>query len=81
VQLYVAAIGSAVERAPQDLRASAQVELAPGASAPVTLRVPARDLAYWDVASGAWIVEPITYEARVLAHSGAPGLRATFVIE
>ncbi len=70
VQLYVSAIGSRVERAPQDLRAFAQVTLSPGASAPVTLRVRADDLRYYDVATSAWILEPIEYEVRVGRSSG-----------
>ncbi|MCA9605534.1 MAG: glycoside hydrolase family 3 C-terminal domain-containing protein [Myxococcales bacterium] len=81
VQLYVAAIGSRVERAPQDLRAFAQVEIAPGATETVELRVPAADLAFWDEAARAWEVEAIEYEARVGPSSADTPLVETFRVE
>jgi beta-glucosidase len=81
VQLYVSAIDSRVMRAPQDLRAFAQVELAPGATETVTLRVEAADLAFWDTDDGGWEVEPIEYEVRVGPHSGDPRLVETFQVE
>ncbi len=81
VQLYVAALGSRVERAQHDLRAFAQVEIAPGGTESVELRVPATDLAFWDVDAGAWEVEAIEYEARVGPHSGDTPLRETFRVE
>lgn len=76
-QLYVTARGSRVERAPRDLRAFAQVELGAGESRPVTLTLRADDLAYWDVATSAWVLEPIEYEV-IVAHDAADmGVRAT----
>ena len=78
VQLYVAALGSRVERAPHDLRAFAQVMLAPGASERVTLRVPASDLRFWDVVMSRWELESIDYEARVGASSEDIRLTAMF---
>ena len=76
-QLYVTAQGSRVERAPRDLRAFAQVELAPGASARVTLTVRVDDLAYWDTAASAWVLEPIAYDVIVAPDAAAAGVRAT----
>lgn len=76
-QLYVAARGSRVERAPRDLRAFAQVDLGPGESRPVTLTLRADDLAYWDVATSAWVLEPIEYEVIVGHDSADAGVRAT----
>ncbi len=81
VQLYVAAIGSRVERAPSDLRAFAQVEIAAGATETVELRVPARDLAFWDTAASAWEVEAIEYEARVGPNAADTPLVETFRVE
>jgi beta-glucosidase len=74
VQLYVAAMGSRVERAPEDLRGFAQVELAAGASADVTIPLAAADLAFWDEADSSWEVEAIDYELHVGAHAGDPRL-------
>jgi beta-glucosidase len=78
VQLYVSARSSRVERAPADLRSFAQVELAPGESDDVTLTVRADDLAFYDVAAGAFELEAIEYEARVGSHCGDARLSATF---
>jgi len=81
VQLYVAAFGSRVERAPHDLRAFGQVQLAAGASERVTLRVAADDLRFWDTAMSRWELEPIDYEVRVGASSGDIRESATFTAE
>ncbi|MBW2461014.1 MAG: glycoside hydrolase family 3 C-terminal domain-containing protein [Deltaproteobacteria bacterium] len=72
VQLYVSAIDSSVRRAPEDLRAFAQVELESGASDTVMLRLAVRDIAYWDVDTDAFVVEPIEYEVRVGRSSADP---------
>ncbi len=68
VQLYVAAQGSAVERAPKELKAFARVALAPGETRTVRLEVPVADLAYYDASRG-WMVEPIAYEVIVSRHA------------
>ncbi|MBX3268959.1 MAG: glycoside hydrolase family 3 C-terminal domain-containing protein [Sandaracinaceae bacterium] len=81
VQLYVAAVGSRVERAPADLRAFAQVELAPGETRAVELAVPAADLAFYDVTAGAFEVERIAYEARVGPHAAEAASTASFRVE
>lgn len=81
VQLYVAAIDSRVSRAPQDLRAFAAVDLEPGATETVTLRVDARDLAFWEPEADAWEVEPIAYGVRLASHAEDPGLTDTFRVE
>jgi beta-glucosidase len=76
VQLYIGKADSAVLRAPKDLRAFAQVELAPGESSAVVLEVPVDDLAIWDTASAAWTVEPGTYMVHVGASSASTPLVA-----
>jgi beta-glucosidase len=79
VQLYVAAEGSTVERAPKELKAFARVALAPGETRTVHLSVPATGLAYYDDATSGWKVEPITYAAIVGRHALDPNaLRAAF---
>ena len=65
VQLYTSVEDSRVTRAPRELRAFAQVDLAPGATRTVTLTVPVRDLAFYDVAAGGWEVERTAYVAHV----------------
>ena len=81
VQAYVSVRGSSVERAEQDLRAFAQVELEPGASAPVVLRIHAGDLGYWDDESSGFVVERVGYELRVGTHAADPRLTAPFTFE
>jgi beta-glucosidase len=76
VQLYVGAQGSAVARAPKELKAFARVGLAPGQTRTVRLEVPGADLAYYDAEHG-WVVEPIDYEVLVGRHARDEGaLRA-----
>jgi beta-glucosidase len=78
VQLYIAALGSQVERAPKELKAFARVPLAAGETRTVRLAVPTVDLAYYDPAAG-WVVEPIEYELIVGRHALDTGaLRARF---
>jgi beta-glucosidase len=81
VQLYVGAVGSRVERAPRVLRAFDQVELAPGATERVTLTVAVADLAFWDVAAGAWEVEAIEYRIDVGPNAEDVQLTETFRVE
>jgi beta-glucosidase len=79
VQLYVAAEGSKVERAPKELKAFARVALSPGETRTVRLSVPAADLAYFDAATSGWVVEPINYAAILGRHAADPdALRARF---
>jgi beta-glucosidase len=75
VQLYIAALGSRVERARRELKAFARVALAPGETRTVRLTVAARDLAYYD---RGWIVEPLEYEAIAARHAEDEGLRVRF---
>jgi len=79
VQLYVAAQGSRVERAPKELKAFARVALASGETRTVRLSVPASDLAFFDAATSEWVVEPIRYVAIVGRHAAdSDALRASF---
>jgi beta-glucosidase len=61
VQLYVGFEGSSVERPVKLLRDFEKVALAPGETRSVALSVRAADLAWYDVASKSWRVEPMTY--------------------
>jgi beta-glucosidase len=75
VQLYVAP-PAGVERAPFQLGAFAQVELAAGASQRVTLPLHMSELrVYLD---GAWTLTPGTYTLRVAHHAEDAGITATF---
>jgi beta-glucosidase len=81
VQLYVSAIGSAVERAPKELEAFTRVALQPGETKSVQLDVPVSRLAYYDESEADFVVEPLEYELFVGAHSLDPSaLKTRFVV-
>jgi beta-glucosidase len=65
VQLYVRYPESKIERPQKELRGLRRVTLAPGETRTVTLPLPAPELAYWDVARHAWMVEPRRVELLV----------------
>jgi beta-glucosidase len=65
VELYVSYEGSQVERAVRDLEGFSKVDLQPGETKTVTIDVPVRQLAYWDVTTNGWVVEPIHYTVAV----------------
>ncbi|WP_066038977.1 glycoside hydrolase family 3 C-terminal domain-containing protein [Herbiconiux solani] len=65
VQVYLHQDAPSVFRPEHELRAFAKVELEPGESAPVRLRVDERAFRVWDAGRGAWRPEPGRYEVRV----------------
>ncbi|MDQ0383151.1 glycoside hydrolase family 3 C-terminal domain-containing protein [Amycolatopsis thermophila] len=79
VQVYVSVPGSAVRRAPRELKAFASVPIAAGETAGVVLRIAREDLAYWDTRFGRWVVEGGEYHCAVGASSR--DLRTTAVVE
>lgn len=58
VQLYVTHLNSSVERPSKELKGFARVALQPGETKRVTLKLDAKQLAYWDVKSKRFVVEP-----------------------
>jgi beta-glucosidase len=62
VQLYISKSGSKISRAEKELKAFKKVMIAPGQTVDVTLRIPVKDLAYYDVTNKKWVVEPGKYE-------------------
>jgi beta-glucosidase len=79
VQVYVSLPGSAVRRAPRELKAFASVPVAAGETVDVTLVIERDDLAYWDTRLGRWVVEGGEYHCAVGASSR--DLRGTAVAE
>jgi beta-glucosidase len=69
VQVYVSLPGSAVKRAPRELKAFASVPVAAGATEDVVLTIDRGDLAYWDTRINRWVVEGGDYHCAVGASS------------
>jgi len=69
VQLYVEHVSSKVERPIRDLRGYQRVTLKPGQTRTVAFRLPAKSLAYWNMDTHAWVVEPEQVRLRVGASS------------
>ncbi|MDP4150778.1 MAG: glycoside hydrolase family 3 C-terminal domain-containing protein [Bacteroidota bacterium] len=75
VQLYVRKNGSAVERAEKELKAFEKVMIPAGQELAVTLKIPVKDLAYYDEKTAKWIVEPGPYS--LLAGTSSADIRST----
>ncbi|MBY8872460.1 glycoside hydrolase family 3 C-terminal domain-containing protein [Micromonospora sp. PLK6-60] len=65
VQLYTHQRTSRDRTPIQQLKAFQRVELGPGQTRTVRLRLPAADLAHWDVTRDRWVVESSTYDLLV----------------
>jgi len=65
VQLYATKKESKVERAAQELKGFEKILVKKGQMATVTMAVPVKELAYYDVALKKWIVELGTYNFRI----------------
>ncbi|WBL23127.1 glycoside hydrolase family 3 C-terminal domain-containing protein [Zunongwangia sp. HRR-M8] len=65
VQVYVSKIESAVERADKELKAFKKVEVSAGKKASVNIQLPVKELAYYDVSSKDWVVEPGIYNLKL----------------
>ncbi|MFI6268550.1 glycoside hydrolase family 3 protein [Micromonospora zamorensis] len=65
VQLYTHQRTSRDKTPIRQLKAFQRVQLAPGQTRTVTLRLPAADLAHWDVTRSRWVVESSTYDVMV----------------
>ncbi|MBR5717099.1 MAG: glycoside hydrolase family 3 protein [Bacteroidales bacterium] len=82
VELYATAPAGTLDKPAQELKAFAKTSsLAPGATETVTLRFAADDLASFDEAQSAWVVDPGTYKLQIGASSRDIRANATVDIE
>jgi len=65
VQLYASKSDSKIVRAAQELKGFQKVSVEAGKSATVTIKVPVKELAYYNVATKKWTVEPGKYTLNV----------------
>jgi len=80
VQLYIAHLNSKVERPRQELKAFQRVHIAAGQTRIITLRVPAKGLAYWNTDAHRFNVETEHIQVRVGASSDNLPLKADAII-
>jgi beta-glucosidase len=78
VQLYVSKDGSAVERPEKELKAFKKILIPAGQTANVTVSIPVKNLAYYDVKTSKWVVEPGKY--KLLAGSSSRDIKETETI-
>ncbi|GGA66254.1 glycosyl hydrolase [Flavobacterium palustre] len=65
VQLYTSKSDSKIERAAQELKGFQKVSVSAGKSSTVTIQVPVKELAYYNVATKSWTVEPGKYTLNI----------------
>jgi beta-glucosidase len=68
-QIYVHDVQSSVPRPPKELKGFDRVELKPGETKRVSIDIPAKSLAFYDVASKSWKLEPGKFKVLVGASS------------
>ncbi|MET7419603.1 glycoside hydrolase family 3 C-terminal domain-containing protein [Dactylosporangium sp. NPDC005555] len=81
VQAYVSLPGSAVRRAPRELKAFANVAIPAGTTVAVDLTIARDDLAYWDTRVSRWVVEGGEYQIEIGASSRDLRVTATATVE
>ena len=81
VQAYVSVPGSAVDRAPRELKAFESVEIQPGETVTVSLLAKRRDLRYWEERVSSWILESGDYVVEVGSSSRDIHAAATVSVE
>ncbi|MFX1453705.1 MAG: beta-glucosidase, partial [Promethearchaeota archaeon] len=60
-QLYVGYENSSIDRPVKDLKGFGKVSLAPGETKTLSIKLKAKDLAYYDINSKNWVIEKIEY--------------------
>jgi beta-glucosidase len=75
VQLYVHEVNATVKRPVEELRGFERVSLAPGESKKVTFALPAEKLAFYDVKTHGFLVEPGAFD--VMVGGASDDIRAT----
>jgi beta-glucosidase len=79
VQVYVSKPDSSVRRAPKELKGFQAIDVAPGVTADLTIRITRNDLAYWEERLESWIVEGGAYTIQV--GSSSKDVRCATVVD
>ncbi|MGH9431638.1 MAG: glycoside hydrolase family 3 C-terminal domain-containing protein [Terriglobia bacterium] len=80
-QVYIGDPSATVPRPVKELKGFARVELNPGETQHVSLQLNRRSLAYWDVNSKSWKVDPGKFVVYVGGSSAAVPLKADFTVQ
>lgn len=80
-QVYVSDPSARVERPAEELKGFRRVVLAPGQTRRIEMVLDRRALAYWDVHTHAWRVDPGRFRVRVGDASNHTPLTAPFIVE
>jgi beta-glucosidase len=78
VQLYISKPGSAVERAEKELKAFKKIRISAGETVDVSLNIPVKNLAYYDMKIKQWVVEPGKY--KLLAGTSSKDIKESSTI-
>jgi beta-glucosidase len=81
VQLYVHAVNSSVKRPVKELRGFQRIGLGPREKRSVTFALPSNDLAFYDVQTKKFVVEPGTFDIMVGSSSSDIRLRDTLQVK
>jgi beta-glucosidase len=81
VQMYVAHQDSKIERPMEELKGYKRIRLEPGKKTTVVLSLKASDLAYWNVAKGAWDVEADQVSVMIGSSSADIKLKKTLSVQ
>ncbi|MBK0369413.1 glycoside hydrolase family 3 C-terminal domain-containing protein [Flavobacterium agrisoli] len=65
VQVYVSKENSKIERAAKELKGFSKILVKAGKSEKVTIKIPVKEFAYYDVNSKKWVVEPGKYTFKI----------------
>jgi beta-glucosidase len=65
VQIYTSKLDSKITRAAQELKGFQKVDLKSGDSSIVPIDIPVKELAYYNVETKKWIVEPGKYTLKI----------------
>jgi beta-glucosidase len=65
VQMYTSKSDSKITRAAQELKGFKKADVKAGSSEKITIKVPVKELAYYDVAAKKWTVEPGKYTIKL----------------
>lgn len=79
-QVYVGDPQSSLPRPPRELKGFSRVNLAPGETRPVSLRLDPRAFAFYDPAQGRWVIEPGEFTLAVGGSSRGLRLAAGFTV-